>query len=301
MAVALESRHSSSTTSPGEVRRARIGDAFLVHFMRFATYSLVAVVLLLVLHILTKGIPHISIEFLLAMPQKAGAKGGILPAVVGTATLVAIAIGVAQPLSLATAVYLSEYSEHSNRLSQLIRIALLTLSFVPSIVFGLFGLALFVIAMHFGSSVLAGGLTLSLMILPTMTVAAEESIKSVPHSLREASRSLGATKIRTIWSIVLPMAMPGIVTGTLLATGRAAGETAPILLTAAAFFLPLLPQSLFDEVMALPYHLYVLSTQHPEADAIAPMQYATASVLLLIIFAFSAFAFIIRANAKRCS
>lgn len=297
MVTALKSQPLvASRVLPG--RQVFTSDLLLVSLMRFSTYSLVAIVLLVVLDILIKGLPHVDIEFLTSLPQKAGAKGGILPAIVGTTLLVSVAIAAAQPLSLATAVYLSEYAGE-NRLSRLIRIALLTLSSVPSIVFGLFGLALFVIQLGFGASIVSGGLTLALMILPTMTVAAEEAIKTVPHSLREASRSLGVTKARTIWSVVLPRALPGIFTGTLLAIGRAAGETAPILLTAAAFFVPTLPESPFDEVMALPYHLFVLSTQHPDAAAIAPMQYATASVLLLLVFAFSAIAFVIRNKIRR--
>jgi phosphate transport system permease protein len=295
--TALTSKPNTRINSLSGASGRRV-DRLVVLAMRFSTYSLVTVVLLIIVDILVKGLPHVSLEFLTASPRLAGSAGGILPAIAGTASLVAVALAVAQPLSLATAIYLSEYAGRSN-LTRLIRMAILTLSGVPSIVFGLFGLALFVIHLGFGTSILSGGLTLALMITPTMTVAAEEAIESVPNSLREASRSLGATNVRTIWSVVLPSALPGILTGTLLGLGRAAGETAPILLTAAAFFLPVLPGSIFDEVMALPYHLYVLSTQHPDAASIAPMQYATACVLLMIVFAFSIAAFVLRNQLRR--
>lgn len=273
-------------------------DRLIIFLLRFACYSLTAAVLLIVLQILTRGLPHLTWTFLSGSPKDAGAAGGILPAIAGTAALTGVAMSVALPLSLTTAVYLNEYAGRG-KISQLVRISLLTLSGVPSIVYGLFGLSLFVIQLGFGASILAGGLTLALMITPTMAVASEESIKSIPMSQREASRALGASKARTITSIVLPAAIPGITTGTLLALGRAAGETAPILLTAAAFYLPVLPTSLFQEVMALPYHLYVLSTQHPDAAAVAPMQYATACVLLLLVFGSSAAAYVIRNHRRR--
>lgn len=299
MVIALDSRECLENHPLVRPRpwSARIEQA-LVSLMRLATYCLVAIVLLIVFDIFVKGFPHLTFEFLTAAPLKAGAAGGILPAIAGTACLAGLALAVALPFSVSTAIYLSEYAG-DGKLSQLIRVSLLTLSGVPSIVFGLFGLALFVIQLGFGASIVSGGLTLALMITPTMTLAAEEAIKSLPVSLQEASRSLGATKVRTIWSIVLPGALPGILTGTLLAVGRAAGETAPILLTAAAFYLPTLPTSIFDEVMALPYHLYVLSTQHPDSVSVLPMQYATATVLLLVVFVFSAVAYCVRCKLRR--
>lgn len=272
-------------------------DWLIIAGLRVVAYLLVAIVALIVIDIVIKGAPHTNWEFLTTFPSKAGAAGGILPAIVGTICLVAIALGVALPLSLITALYLNQYSARDG-FSRLIRVSLLTLSGIPSIVYGLFGLALFVIILGFGASILSGGLTLAFMVTPTMAVASEEALRNVPANLISASRALGAGKLRTIWSVILPHALPGITTGALLALGRAAGETAPILLTAAAFFLPALPTSVFDEVMALPYHLFVLSTQHPDAASIEPMQYATAFVLLCLVFTASGIAFVTR-NLRR--
>ena len=165
---------------------------------------------------------------------------------------------------------------------------------MPSIVFGLFGLGLFVIFLQFGSSILSGSLTLACMILPTIIVSSEEALRAVPQSLRAGSIALGATKWETIYKNVLPYSIPGMLTGAILGIGRAAGETAPILLTVAAFFLPRLPRSVYDQVMALPYHLYVLATQHPEAEKVLPMQYGTALVLLALVLGLSLVAILLR-------
>jgi phosphate transport system permease protein len=197
------------------------------------------------------------------------------------------------PLGIGCAIYLSEYAGR-NRFSELVRLAIITLAGVPSIVYGLFGLGLFVLFFHFGTSILSGSLTLACMVLPTIIVASEESLRAVPKGFREASLALGATKWQTIRTNVLPYSLSGMITGSILAIGRAAGETAPILLTVAAFFLPKLPNSIFDQVMALPYHLYILATQHPEADKVLPMQYGTALVLLLVVLGMNIGAIIIR-------
>jgi phosphate transport system permease protein len=244
------------------------------------------------------GIPAISWDFITAGPEKSGAEGGIFPAIIGTLYLVLGTILIALPLGMFSAIYLTEYAKQT-RFTQTLRMAIVTLAGVPSIVFGLFGLGLFVISLDFGASILAGSITLACMILPTIIVASEEALKSVPQYMREGSLALGATKWETIYKNVLPYAMPGMLTGSILGIGRAAGETAPILLTAAAFFLPELPSSVFDQVMALPYHLYILATQHPEAQKILPMQYGTALVLLFLVVGLNLAAIILRIRVRK--
>lgn len=266
--------------------------------IRIVSYSIVLVIGYIIFDIIVKGLPVLSWEFLATNPRKSGAEGGIFPAIVGSIYLVSGAIMVALPLGMASALYLTEYSKQG-RLTDNIRLAIVTLAGVPSIVFGLFGLGLFVLFLDFGASILAGSLTLALMILPTIIVSSEEALQAVPVSFREASLALGATKWQTIYKNVLPYAIPGMFTGSILGIGRAAGETAPILLTVAAFFLPRLPQSVFDQVMALPYHLYVLATQHPETHRILPMQYGTALVLLLLVLMFNISAIILRSYFRR--
>lgn len=265
--------------------------------IRAATYSVVAIVGYILVDIIIKGLPTLSWEFITGFPRRSGAEGGILPAIVGTIYLVSGAIIVALPLGMASAIYLAEYASHG-RFTQVVRLAIITLAGVPSIVFGLFGLGLFVLFFGFGASILSGSLTLAFMILPTIIVSSEEALLAVPQSLREGSLALGATQWQTIYKNVLPFALPGMFTGSILGVGRAAGETAPILLTVAAFYLPRLPKSIFDQVMALPYHLYVLATQHPEATKVLPMQYGTALVLLLLVLIFN-FATIILRNRFR--
>jgi phosphate transport system permease protein len=217
--------------------------------------------------------------------------GGIFPALVGTLYLVAGAIIFALPIGLFAAIYLSEYAKDTI-LTRLIKLAIVNLAGVPSVVYGLFGLALFVVFFKFGASILSGSLTLGIMILPLIITASREALESVPQSFREVSLSLGASKWQTIQHIVLPNAIPGILTGTILGLGRAAGETAPILFTVAAFYLPQLPGSIFDQAMALPYHLYVISTQVPNVDE--KMRYGTAFVLLALVLSMNLVAIIIR-------
>lgn len=273
-------------------------DLAIFWLLRCLTYSIVGIVSYIVVDIAIKGIPALSWEFLSQPPRKGGAEGGILPAIVGTLWLVGGAIAAALPLGIASAVYLSEYASQG-LFTRAIRLAITTLAGVPSIVFGLFGLGLFVLFFQFGASVLAGSLTLACMILPTIIVASEEALRAVPQSLREASLALGAGKWQTIRTNVLPYAVPGIITGSILSIGRAAGETAPILLTAAAFYLPRLPQSLFDQCMALPYHLYVLATQHPSADKVRPLQYGTALVLVLLVLGINLAAIVLRMRFRK--
>ncbi len=277
---------------------SRGSETFFYWMMRGFTYFIVVVIAYIILDIIWNGIGVIGLDFLFEHPRKSGAEGGIWPAIVGTFYLVTGTIAIALPLGMASAIYLSEYARQG-RFTRMVRLAIITLAGVPSIVFGLFGLGLFVLFFQFGASIIAGSLTLACMILPTIIVASEEALQAVPQSLREGSLALGATKWETIYKNVLPYAVPGMLTGSILGIGRAAGETAPILLTVAAFYLPKLPSSAFDQVMALPYHLFVLATQHPEAEMVRPMQYGTALVLLILVLAVNLIAIMIRSRYRK--
>jgi phosphate transport system permease protein len=221
-----------------------------------------------------------------------------LPAIVGTLCLVLGTLAIALPLGMASAVYLNEYAGQGPFV-RLTRLAITTIAGVPSIVFGLFGLGLFVLFFQFGASILSGCLTLACLILPTIIVTGEEALHAVPSSLRNGSLALGATKWQTIRRNVLPYSLSGMLTGALLGIGRAAGETAPILLTVAAFYVPRMPWSIFDQVMALPYHLYILAMQHPEATKVRPAQYGTAVVLLTIVLSLSVLALLLRTRFRK--
>jgi len=269
--------------------------------LAFSLLFLAAMIVILpvgmvVVVIVKNGAPAINWEFLSQMPRAGMREGGILPAIIGTFCLVVGAVLFALPLGLAAAVYLSEYARE-HWLNRIIRLSIVNLAGVPSVVFGLFGLALFVGFFRLGTSILAGSLTLGVMILPVIITSSREALESVPKSFREVSLSLGATKLQTIRYSVLPHALPGILTGAILGIGRAAGETAPILFTVAAFYLPRLPQSPFDQVMALPYHLYVLSTQVPNVEP--KVRYGTALVLLAIVMIMNITAVTIRAHFRK--
>lgn len=265
-------------------------------FLLLATFLIVVPVGLIVVIIIQKGLPAINWQFLSDIPRQGMRAGGIFPAIVGTLYLVLGAIIFALPIGLLAAIYLSEYSK-DNMLNRLIKLAIVNLAGVPSVVYGLFGLALFVVFFKFGASILSGSLTLGIMILPIIITASREALESVPYSFREVSLSLGASKWQTVRQIVLPNAIPGILTGTILGLGRAAGETAPILFTVAAFYLPRLPKSIFDQAMALPYHLYVISTQVPNVDE--KIRYGTAFVLLFLVLLMNLVAIIIRYRFRK--
>ena len=268
--------------------------AFFLLFL--ATLLIVVPVGLIVVIIIQKGLPAINWQFLSDIPRQGMRAGGIFPAIVGTIYLVIGAIIFALPIGLLAAIYLSEYSK-DNMLNRLIKLAIVNLAGVPSVVYGLFGLALFVVFFKFSASILSGSLTLGIMILPVIITTSREALESVPYSFREVSLSLGASKWQTIRHIVLPNAVPGILTGTILGLGRAAGETAPILFTVAAFYLPRLPSSIFDQAMALPYHLYVISTQVPNVDE--KIRYGTAFVLLALVLFMNLVAIIIRYKFRK--
>ena len=265
-------------------------------FLLLATFLIVIPVGLIVVIIIQKGLPAINWQFLIDIPRQGMRTGGIFPAIVGTIYLVLGAIIFALPIGLLAAVYLSEYAK-DNLLTRIIKLAIVNLAGVPSVVYGLFGLALFVVFLKFGASILSGSLTLGIMILPIIITTSREALESVPYAFREVSRSLGASKWQTIRHIVLPNAIPGILTGTILGLGRAAGETAPILFTVAAFYLPRLPKSVFDQAMALPYHLYVISTQVPNVDE--KIRYGTAFVLLALVLIMNLIAIIIRYKFRK--
>ncbi len=249
-------------------------------------------------YIFFRGFKVINIRFLTDVPRNGITEGGIFPAILGTFYLVLVSFIFAVPIGILAGIYIAEYTEE-NRFTQFIRVSVNVLSGVPSIVFGLFGLAIFVNKMHFGVSILSGGLTLGILILPTVIQAAIEALRSVPYSFREASFGIGATKWQTVKHIVLPTSISGILTGIILSIGRAAGETAPILFTAATFYSGRLPKSVFDEVMALPYLIYGLMTTGTFPDKQIPIAYGASTILLLLVFTMSIIAIIIRLKSRR--
>ena len=274
--------------------RQQLGFALL----SLATIIVVLPILWLVGYIVVQGAPAISWEFVAAMPRDGMRAGGVWPAIVGTGLLTLGTAVFAVPVGVAVAIYLAEYARDT-LITRLIRLAIINLAGVPSVVYGLFGLGLFVIFLQFGTSILAGSLTLAIMTLPVIISTAEEALRAVPQSFRIVSLSLGGTQWQTVRRVVLPQALPGILTGVILGLERAAGETAPILFTVAAFFLPRLPRSIFDQTMALPYHLFVISTQVPGMPI--RIQYGTVLVLLVFVLSMNVLAAIVRSrfHAKR--
>jgi phosphate transport system permease protein len=261
-----------------------------------AAVVVVLPIVLVITYIIVQGIGAINWEFLTAMPRNGMREGGILPAIVGTVVLTFGTAIVSIPLAVGAAIYLAEYASDT-WLTRFIRLAIINLAGIPSVVYGLFGLGLFVLFLHLGTSLIAGSLTLGLMTLPIVISTAEEAILTVPQSFRVVSISLGGTRWQTIRHQVLPQALPGILTGIILGLERAAGETAPILFTVAAFYLPRLPHSPFDQTMALPYHLYVISTQVPGMPI--DIQYGTALVLLVLVLSMNVVATLIRSRFRR--
>ena len=255
---------------------------FLEILIKIMTLVAVVPVFLIIGYIIYTGIPAISWEFLSEMPTDGMRSGGIFPAIVGTLWLTLGTIIVAVPFGILTGVYLVEYAK-DNFLTRIINLTIINLAGIPSIIYGLFGMALFVIFLGFDVSILSGSLTLGIMCLPVIITATRESLLAIPNHLREASLALGATKWETITKVILPAAMPGILTGVILSISRAAGETAPIMFTAVAFYLPFLPISYWDQVMALPYHLYVISTQVPNM----PSSFINGTLFILVVITLS--------------
>jgi len=276
--------------------RAKITQKIAFALLFIATLIVVIPVLAILVYIVIEGAGAVNWEFLTAYPRAGMKQGGIFPAIVGTFYLVFGAIAVSLPIGVLAAIYLNEYARDT-LLTRTIKLAIVNLAGVPSVVYGLFGLGLFVVFLKFGTSILAGSLTLAIMGLPVIITTSKEALSSVPRSFREVSYSLGATRWQTVRHVVLPNAISGILTGAILSIARAAGEAAPILFTVAAFYLPKLPTSVFDQVMALPYHLYIISTQIPNIGK--GKQYGTALVLVGLVFILNLVAIIIRSRFRK--
>lgn len=262
--------------------RKKMNEKVMFGIFRLFSLAIVAVLFVILGFLIIKGMGVISCDFLTKAPEDGMTKGGIFPAIVGTIYLMIGSSLFAFPVGIMSGIYMNEYAK-GGKLVTFIRVMTNNLSGIPSIVFGLFGMALFVSYLDFGDSILAGSLTLGLLSLPIVIRTTEEALKDVPDTYREGSLALGATKAQTIWHVILPMAMPRIITGLILSLGRVSGETAPILFTCAAYFLPNLPTSIFDQCMALPYHLYVVSTSGTDIEAQQPIAYGTALVLIVIV------------------
>ena len=259
-------------------RRKRGLQSVAFGIFRILSYSVAVILFLILGFIIIKGIGVINWDFITQAPTDGMTKGGIWPAIVGTFWLMVFAF----PVGVMSGIYMNEYAPQG-KLVAFIRTMTNNLAGIPSIVFGLFGMAFFVNYLGFGDSILAGSLTLGLLALPIVIRTTEEAFKDIPNSYREGSLALGATKAQTIWHVLLPMAMPRVITGLILSLGRVSGETAPILFTCAAYFLPRLPESIFDQCMALPYHLYVVATSGTDIEAQLPIAYGTAFVLIMIV------------------
>lgn len=274
-------------------KRKMLSQNIAFFIFKLLSAVIVAVLFIILAFIIVKGAKVLNWDFITTAPTDGMKGGGVWPAIVGTFYLMVGSAIIAFPLGIMSGIYMHEYAT-SGRLVKFIRMMTNNLAGIPSIVFGLFGMSLFVNWFGFGDSILAGSLTLGLLALPLVIRTTEEALKAIPDTFREGSRGLGATKLQTIWRVILPMAMPNITTGLILALGRVSGETAPILFTCAAYFLPRLPESVLDQCMALPYHLYVLATSGTDMDKQVPIAYGTALVLIIIILAVN-----LLANAMR--
>lgn len=278
--------------------RKQVKQAIAFNFFRLISLMVVSILFVILGFIILKGIRVINWEFLTTMPKDGMTGGGIYPAIIGTLCLIAGSMTFAFPVGVLSAIYMNEYLLES-RLKRFIRSMTNNLAGIPSIVFGLFGMALFVNTLKFGDSILAGSLTLGLMALPVIIRTTEEALKSVDDTLRIGSYALGASRLQTIRRVVLPVAFPNILTGLILSVGRVSGETAPILFTVAVYFLPKLPSGIFDQVMALPYHLYVLTTSGTNVAESRPMAYGTAFVLIMIVLILNLIANLVRRIAGK--
>ena len=273
--------------------KKRTFQKFAFGFFTLLSYLVVAILFVILGFIIIKGGSVISWDFLAKAPEEGMTKGGIFPAIVGTFYLIVGSSIISFPIGIMSGIYMNEYATNG-KVVRFIRIMTNNLSGVPSVVFGLFGMSLFVNALGWGDSIIAGSFTLALMSLPLIIRTTEEALKSIDDSFRHGSLALGATKLQTIRRVVLPMAFPNIITGLILSVGRVSGETAPILFTVAAYFLPQLPGSIFDQCMALPYHLYVISTSGTDIEASRGMAYGTALVLIAIVLVVNLLANLLR-------
>jgi phosphate transport system permease protein len=277
------------------MKRKRINERAAYAILLFISIIVVAFVVGVILYIVIRGAGTITWEFLTQPPTDGMRSGGIFPVILGTLYLIIGTIVFSLPIGIFAAVYLNEYAKQ-NRLTRIIRLSIVNMAGVPSVVFGLFGMAFFVLALGFGRSILAGSLTLAFLILPVIITASEEALKAVPKSYREASLAMGANRWQTTIKVVLPQALPGIITGSVIGIGRAAGETAPIMFTVAAFYQPSLPNSIFSQVMALPFHLFNLATYL--TDSPEDIQWGTALVLLMLVLFFATIGTILRTRAR---
>jgi len=293
--------------------RPRLGDAVVWIATGLATLLILIVLAIILIDVIRNGAPRLTLGFLVQAPKDGMTAGGIFPAIFGTVALVLLMTLAALPAGVATAIYLREYANPAAFATRIVRIAVNNLAGVPSIVFGLFGLGFFVQfagggidKLFYGGHKVFGqpalvwaALTMAILTLPVVIVATEEALAAVPREVRYASAALGATKFQTILHVVLPQALPGILTGAILAISRGAGEVAPILFTGAAYYLPKLPHTLHDQFMQLGYHVYVLATQSPDVDATRPLLYATVLVLLILTFALNATAIVVRSRMRK--
>ena len=278
-------------------KRFNLKQGFFLSLIRTLGFTGAILLIIILFFVAYNGIHILSWKFITQPPVEAMTEGGIFPVIVGTILLTVICMIVVIPIGVATAIFLAEYSKPGFILN-MVMMSMYTLAGVPSVVFGLFGLAVFVVVFNFGMSLLAGALTLAVMILPYIISTSEEAIKAVPYSFKEASLACGATKWQTIRKVILPAAMSGILTGSILGTAKVSGETAPIMFTAAAFFTPGIPRSLFEPVMALPYHIYVLATAGTFIEETRPIQYGTALTLIILVLGMNLLGILLRARQR---
>jgi phosphate transport system permease protein len=278
-------------------KKFNLKENFFLSLIRTFGFTGAIILFIILFFIAYNGIHVLSWEFITQPPVEAMTKGGIFPVIIGTILLTFICMIIVIPIGVTTAIFLAEYSKRGILLKT-VMMSIYTLAGVPSVVFGLFGLAVFVVAFRFGMSLIAGSLTLAVMVLPYIISTSEEAIKAVPYSFREASLACGATKWQTIRKVVLPSAMPGILTGAILGTAKVSGETAPIMFTAAAFFTPGVPRSLLEPVMALPYHIYVLATAGTHIEETRPIQYGTALTLIILVLLMNLLGIILRTRQR---
>ena len=282
------------------IKRRKLTEKVVFSIFRLSTFISAMALFIVIFFIIVRGISAINWEFLTEVPKDSMTKGGISPCILGTFYLTVGAMIFAFPIGVISAVYLNEYAKlSSSKYIRIIRLGINNLAGVPSVVFGLFGLAFFVVFLKFGVSILSGSLTLGVMVLPVIISSSEEALKSVPETYREASIGVGATKWQTTSRVVFPAALPGILTGAILGISRVAGETAPIMFTGAVFFTPKLATSIFDEVMALPYHIYVLATAGTHIEETMPLQYGTALVLILLVLTINLVAIFYRFKLRK--
>lgn len=285
---------------------------------RGLTFAAVVIIILMLAviigNIVINGIGTISWEFLSHPPEQGMKAGGVFPAIFGTVALVILMVIAVVPVGVLTAIYLQEYTDPNSKMTRLIRVAINNLAGVPSIVFGLFGLGFFISFVGGGldsifysgegpvwgqPAIIWAALTMALLTLPVVIVSTEEALRTIPRELKEASYALGGTKLQTIWRVIIPQAMPGVLTGAILAVSRGAGEVAPIMFTGAAYYLPYLPKGLNDQFMVLGYHIYVMATQSPDVEATKPILYGTVLLLLILTFALTSVAILIRSRMRK--